>query len=71
MTPEDARILAEAELEAAKSLNASHEHPESLKRARLAGVILDLCHQVEEATAVPPPESKPAAEPVKPTKAKK
>jgi hypothetical protein len=70
MTPEDARAIAEAELEAAKSLNASHEHPESLKRAKLAGVILDLCTQLDAATA-PPEDVKPLAEHYKPAKAKK
>jgi hypothetical protein len=58
MTPDDARALAEAELENAKSLNASHEHPESLKRAKLAGVILDLCQQLEAVATYPIPTGK-------------
>jgi hypothetical protein len=72
MTPEDARALAEAELEHAKSLNASHEHPESLKRAKLAGVILDLCAQLDAATNKTDVDAiKHLAEHYKPAKAKK
>jgi hypothetical protein len=48
MTSDEARVIATDELERAKELNASHEHAESAKRAKLASVILDLCYQLEE-----------------------
>ncbi len=73
MTTHDARLLAELEIERAQQLNASHEHAESVKRATLAQVILDLCNQLDAVTAAPAPvpaASVPAVDPPKP-KAKK
>ncbi len=47
MTTNDARAIAETELETAQSMGTSVSHPETEKRARLAAIILDLCHQLD------------------------
>ncbi len=61
MTTDDARSIALETQEQMRSLNATHEHPDSLKRGRLAGIILDLCDQLDARdriapTPPPPPE---------------
>lgn len=54
MTIDEARHTATSTLIEAQMLNASHEHAESLKRGKLASIILDLCYQLERGDHVSP-----------------